>query len=186
MGNLKYETLVYRNKPERGKRYLDGTYIENTDNEITTVGCRGACQIKGAKIYVVGELITQPIFINPYTHKHDVDEYLGFTGAPGLFDWGDTRVEFTFGYGDDAELYVLDRPAVIRIPPNIWHGPLNFVNIDQPVFFEVILNQGIYSGTYLMPEGERELAYNGEISCLLDPDKHCNVCKRCLSLEWDK
>jgi len=192
MSNQKYERLIYRNRPEKGVRRIDGTYVELDEQEQCSVGFRGACQVKGAKVFVKGDIITQPIFINPYTHKHPADEYLGFTGIPGLYDWGDSHVEFTFGHGDDAEVYVLDRPTIIRIPANIWHGPLNFIKVDKPIFFEVALEHGLYTGTYLMPDGEKEITYNGEIQCILAPDKQCDICKgeasqKCLALEveWD-
>ena len=187
MGNLKYENLIFRPKPERGAAFIDGTYVENKDQEIRGVGFRGSCQIKGAKAQVSGGLVTEPVFIDPYPHKHPADEYLGFVGAPGSpFDWGDTYIEFTLGLGDEAELFIIDRPTIVRIPANTWHCPLNFIRIDKPVLFQVVVEHGLFSGTYLMPDGEKELAYNGQISCIIDPEKHCDVCKKCLTFRWDQ
>ena len=184
MSNLKYEKLIYRNRPERGAKFIDGTYKDNTDQEVRGIGFRGACQIPGAKCTIGGALVTEPIFIDPYPHKHSGDEYLGFLGPPGhVYDW-DAHIEFTLGLDDDAEMYNIDQPTIVRIPANTWHCPLNFIRIGKPVFFQVVLEQSIFGGTYMMPEGIKELEYNGQISCILDPEKQCDVCKKCLTLDW--
>ena len=184
MGTSKYERLIYRNKPERGAKFIDGTYKENETQEVRGVGFRGACQIPGAQFNIGGGLVTEPIFIDPYPHKHPADEYLAFLGRPGhVYDW-DAHVEFTLGLGDEVELYNIDEPTIVRIPANMWHCPLNFIRIGKPVFFQVIVENGIFSGTYMMPEGIKVLEYNGQISCILDEDKECDVCKKCLTLDW--
>jgi len=185
MSNSKYEKLIYRNRPERGDiTYIDGTSKVRPADEVHGVGFRGACQIAGAKYNIAGGLTTEPIFIDPYPHKHPVDEYLAFLGRPGhLYDW-DAHIEFTLGLGDEAELYNIDEPTIVRIPANTWHCPLNFIRIGKPVFFEVSLAQGLFDGLYLMPDGTKELAYNGKINCILDPEKHCDICKKCLTIDW--
>ena len=58
--------------------------------------------------------------------------------------------------------------------------------IGRPVFFQPGLLQGMFGGTYLLPDGEREMYYNGQIECVLEPGKQCNACKKCLSIEWNK
>jgi hypothetical protein len=184
MNVSKYEKLVYRNRPERGAQFIDGTYQENEAQEVRGVGFRGACQIPGAKFNIGGGLVTEPIFIDPYPHRHPADEYLAFLGRPGhVFDW-DAHVEFTLGLGDDAELYNIDEPTIVRIPANMWHCPLNFIRIGKPIFFQVSVEHGIFGGTYMMPDGIQELEYNGQIDCILEPGKQCDVCKKCLSLDW--
>lgn len=184
MSGLKYEKLIYRNTAERGSNYIDGTYVENKEQEVRGVGFRGACQIPGAKYNIGGDMITEPLFIDPYPHKHPVDEYLAFLGRPGhAFDW-DAHIEFTLGLDDDAELYNIDQPSIVRIPADTWHCPLNFIRIGKPVFFEVAMAHGLFSGTYIMPDGIKEMAYNGQIDCIIDPAKQCDVCKKCLALDW--
>ncbi|HHU30578.1 MAG: hypothetical protein QM368_06810 [Bacillota bacterium] len=184
MSKRKYEKLFYRNRPERGALFIDGTYKENVNKEVHGVGFRGACQIPGSQANIGGSLVTEPIFIDPYPHKHPADEYLAFLGPPeNRYDF-DACIEFTLGLGEDAEMYVIDRPTIVRIPANVWHCPLNFVRIGRPVFFQVALLQGIFGGTYLMPDGEKELYYNGQIDCIMDPGKQCNACRQCLTLDW--
>jgi len=78
VSDLKYERLIYRNRPERGAQFIDGTYRENENNEVRGVGFRGACQIPGSQFNIGGGYVTDPIFIDPYPHKHPSDEYLAF------------------------------------------------------------------------------------------------------------
>ena len=182
----KYEKLFYFNQPERGAAFIDGTYIENTSNEVEGIGIRGACQIPGAHAYIGGGLVKEPVFIDPYPHKHDADEYLAFIGPPSdRYDF-QAHVELTLGLGDDAELYCIDQPTIVRIPAGTWHCPLNFIRVDKPIFFEVTLQQGAFGGTYLMPDGEKELWYNGQINCIMDPTKQCTTCQKCLTLDWNR
>ena len=183
MSDLKYEKLVYRFEPEYLSHTVDGKDIKDGTPQAYF---RGACQIPGSEFNVGYGLVTAPILVDPYPHKHPSDEYLIFgAGSLNAKDW-DARVELTIGLGDDAELYVIDEPMTIRIPAGVWHCPLNFVRVDKPVFFQPALWQGMFGGTYLMPDGERELYYNGQIDCVLGEDKKCDCCKKCLKLSWEK
>lgn len=182
----KYEKLIYFNEPERGTAFIDGSYTENTNREVEGVGIRGACQLAGAKAYISGGLIREPVFLDPYPHKHEADEYLAFLGPPtDRFDFR-AHIEFTMGLEEDAELYEIDEPTIVRIPAGTWHCPLNFIRVDSPIFFQVALLQGAFGGTYRMPDGEKELWYNGLINCILEPDKPCTTCQRCLDYDWDR
>ncbi|MDR0839087.1 MAG: hypothetical protein LBN99_05535 [Oscillospiraceae bacterium] len=186
MGELKYERLVCRNRPERGSMYIDGPYTENTEQEVYGIGFRGACQIPGSPANIAGGLMYEPVLIDPYPHRHPVDEYLIFTGPPEDPFRFDAHVEFTLGLDADAEKYDIDRPTTVRIPAGVWHCPLDFVRIDSPIFFEVALLQGNFGGTYIMPDGVRDLQYNGQIDCIMEPEKLCDACQRCLTLDWKK
>jgi hypothetical protein len=186
MSGLRYERLIYFNKPERGAKFIDGTYRENANREVYGVGFRGACQIPGSQATIGGGLVTQPMLIDPYPHWHPADEYLAFLGPPeDRYDF-DAHCEFTLGLGEDAEKYDIDQPAIVRIPAGVWHCPLNFVRIGRPIFFQVALMQGSFGGTYMMPDGVRELWYNGQIDCVMEPDKLCDACQKCLTLDWRK
>ena len=65
MSKRKYEKLFYRNRPERGALFIDGTYKENVNKEVHGVGFRGACQIPGSQANIGGSPVTEPIFIDP-------------------------------------------------------------------------------------------------------------------------
>ena len=183
MNDLKYENLVLRLQPEHVSKTVDGQLISGSELQAYF---RGASQIPGSRFNVGYNLVTKPILIDPYPHTHPSDEYLIF-GAETLNskDW-DALAELTIGLGDDAEVYQIDETMTVRIPAGVWHGPLNFIRVDKPVFFQAALIQGMYSGTYLTPDGERELTYNGDIDCVLKAGKKCDCCKNCLSRSWEK
>ena len=182
----KYEKLIYYKVPEGASRYIDGTPEEKPLDDATGVGVRGACQLAGARVFINGGLVTEPVFMDPFPHKHDADEFLAFLGPPtDRFDF-QAQVELTIGFGEEAEVYSIDAPTIVRIPAGTWHCPLNFIRIDKPIFFEPILLQGAFGGLYKMPDGERELWYNGQIQCIMDPTKKCTTCQKCLQLEWDR
>lgn len=181
----KYGQLFYFNEPELGTNYIDGTYKDNDAQEITGVGIRGACQIPGAQAYIAGGFITEPVFMDPYPHKHPKDEYLVFLGTSEDGHEFDAYVEITLGNGEDAECFNIDEPTIVHIPAGTWHCPLNFIRIGKPIFFQVVLLTGAFGGIYKMPDGEKELWYNGPINCILNKEKVCDACHACLKLDWN-
>ena len=183
MSDLKYEKLVYRFKPEYLSRTVDGKEIKDDTKQIYF---RGGCQIPGSEMNVGFGLVKGPGLVDPYPHKHHADEYLVFgAGTLNSKDW-DAHIELTLGLGDEAEVINIDQPMTIRIPAEMWHCPLNFVRVDTPVYFQPALQQAMFGGTYLMPDGEKELVYNGQIECTIEDGKKCDCCKKCLSLSWEK
>ena len=180
----KYENLIFYKQPEHVTALVDGTPLEVTD-DVEGVGMRGACQIPGAHAFINGGLVTEPVFMDPYPHKHDADEYLVFLGPPNDRYHFNAHVELTMGIDEDAEVYNIDEPTMVRIPAGVWHCPLNFIRVDEPIFFQVVLQQGAFGGLYRLPDGEKEMFYNGPIQCILNPKKTCDTCKKCLSLSWD-
>ncbi|HHU30579.1 MAG: hypothetical protein QM368_06815 [Bacillota bacterium] len=181
MSRLKCEKLFYRFEPEYLTVTVDGKEIEDKSPQAYF---RGACQIPGSQFNIGFGLVSRPGIIDPYPHRHFADEYLIFGSATlNAKDW-DAHIELTIGIGDDAETYSIDEPTTVRIPAGIWHCPLNFVRVGKPVFFQPALLQGMFGGVYLIDGVEKEMYYNGQIQCVLDSSKKCNVCKQCLELDW--
>lgn len=180
---MKYEKLVHQFVPEYLKVTVDGKELEDKSPQAYF---RGACQIPGSQFNIGYGLVTAPCLVDPYPHRHFADEYLIF-GSETLNakDW-DAEVELTIGVGDEAEVYVIDRPATIRIPAGVWHCPLNFKRIGRPVFFQPALLQPMFGGVYLIDGEEKEMFYNGQIDCVLEPGKKCTTCKRCLTRDWQR
>lgn len=111
----KYENLIFYKQPEHVTALVDGTPLEVTD-DVEGVGMRGACQIPGAHAFINGGLVTEPVFMDPYPHKHDADEYLVFLGPPNDRYHFNAHVELTMGIDEDAEVYNIDEPTMVRIP----------------------------------------------------------------------
>ena len=182
MSETKYGKLVHRFKPEHSSRTIDGKDIKYDTGRIYF---RGACQIPGSDFNVGFDLVKETGTIDRYPHIHDADEYLLFGSATlNSKDW-DAHVELTLGLGDEAEVISIDQPMTIRIPAGLWHGPLNFVRIATPVYFQAALQLPMFEGTYLMPDGEKKLVYNGQIECTIELGKQCDCCKKCLTLSWE-
>jgi hypothetical protein len=185
MSELKFEKLVHTFKPEYNEIIPDNSdagYVVSPQAYF-----RGACEIPGSQYNVGFQIFVKPFFLDKYPHVHEKDEYLIFTGGtfPNLFDW-DADIEFTIGKGAEAETYKINAPTIIRIPAGISHCPLNFLRVDKPVFFQAALMMGCFGGTYDFPNGTREIYYNGPIQCVLEPEKKCNTCKKCLTADWQK
>ena len=148
---------------------------------------RGASQIPGSKFNAGFQIFIKPFFLDRIPHRHSVDEFLIFMGAsfPNLFDF-DADIELTIGkVGVNAEVFLINKPAIVRIPANIDHCPLNFSRVDKPIFFQAILMQDMFSSIYDTDDGgEKELWYNGPIPCRLDTDKKCDSCRNCIERDW--
>jgi hypothetical protein len=181
MSVSKYEKLLYQFEPEYLSKTVDGTEIGDTSPQAYF---RGACQIPGSNFNIGYGYVTGPMLVDPYPHRHFADEYFIFdSGSLDARDW-DAHIELTIGLSDDAETYSIDEPTTVRIPAGVWHCPLDFVRIGKPVFFQPGLMQGVFGGVYLIDGEEREMYYNGQIQCVLDHNKKCNVCKKCLAMDW--
>lgn len=174
MSNLKYEKLIWKGEPEWLIKRSPHFYF------------RGAAQIPGADFNVGFGCIFEPQIMDPYPHKHWNDEYLIFTSETfNAKDW-DADVEIQLGIGDDTEFYTIDRPMTFYIPAGVWHCPINFKRVGKPIWFQPACFQGMFGGTYLTPEGERQNLFNGTINCVLGLDKKCDCCRKCLELSWEK
>jgi hypothetical protein len=181
--NVMYEKLLHKFDPEYNEVKADGAgdFVVSPQAYF-----RGASQLPGAKYNVGFQIFTKPFCIDKYPHRHKVDEYLIFLGGtfPNLFDF-DAHIEFTIGeIGKDEEHYVIEQPTIIRIPAGVSHCPLDFVEINKPVFFQAALMQGMFGGIYDLPSGTKEMWYNGPVMCKLHPGKKCNSCRECMEADW--
>ena len=99
---------------------------------------RGASQIPGSNFNVGFQIFVKPFFLDRVPHRHPADEYLIFLGGtfPNVFDF-DAEIELTIGkIGEDAEVFTITKPTIVRIPANVYHCPLNFKKVNKPVFFQ--------------------------------------------------
>ncbi|MDR0839086.1 MAG: hypothetical protein LBN99_05530 [Oscillospiraceae bacterium] len=152
---LKYKTLIHQFEPETPPSGADGEVTGGNPQ----LCFRGAAQIPGAGFNLGFRVISAPVLAEPYPHKHGEDEFLMFSSSTlNSKDWN-AHLELTIGIGDDAEIYSIDEPTTVRIPAGVWHGPLNFVRVDSPVFFQPALLRENFGGTYMLPDGKRELYF---------------------------
>ncbi len=85
------------------------------------------------------EVVKAPcsLWDEPHMH-HAAEEYLFFTGYDLMdpFASFDAEIEVMIGPDPDhLESHILTAPTVIRIPRNVWHGPVCFRRVGKPVNF---------------------------------------------------
>ena len=89
--------------------------------------------------------IQEPLLMLTEPHVHeDFPQFLFFlSGNPKDPDEFDAEVEMYLGKDDDQEKFVITEPTIIRVPPGVWHGPLNWKRIGKPVqFIDISLAPG--------------------------------------------
>ena len=183
--NGKYEQYVFEFPHEYNEMVAAGedlSYIVSPQAYF-----RGATQIPGAKFNTGFQVFIKPFFLDRIPHRHDVDEYLVFMGGtfPDVFDF-DADIELTLGKEDvDAEVFHITEPTIVRVPPGVYHCPLNFKRVDKPIFFQAMLMQDMFSSIYDTEDGgQKELWYNGPLDCKLDDSKKCDSCRNCIERDW--
>jgi len=148
---------------------------------------RGASQIPGSNFNVGFQIFVKPFFLDRMPHFHDEDEYLIFLGGtfPNVFDF-DAHVEFTLGkIGVDAETFHIKEPTIVRVPAGVYHCPLNFKEVNKPLFFQAALMESMFGGIYDQPDGSTmQLRYNGPVQCKYYGHKKCDSCGVCLQEDW--
>jgi hypothetical protein len=148
---------------------------------------RGTTMMQKAKIYMDFTSITKDLVMElPHTH-HAVDEYIVLTGADynNFFDFG---AEVDFWLGEDPEhleMFTITEPTIIRIPPKLYHCPLNFRNVVRPIVFSAMYLDGDWSkiNRKKNDEGREEFTYDGAgiRRCVYDGAKECIYCGKCFS-----
>jgi len=121
----------------------------------------------------------------PHMH-HSVEEYYMFSGSDltRFFDF-DAEIELWIGEDpDEMEKYVITKPTLVRIPPRMWHGPINYKRIGKPVAFSsVYFDAEMGKITRRINEDDTvEYPYIGSslIRCIYDKTKACDVCGKCV------
>ena len=175
----KYDSLFYE-YPQEYHKY--GDIYANPRGKF-----RGRTQMPDANFYGGFSVAMKPTDMEvPHIHFAN-DEYLWFIGSDlrNVFDF-DAEVEVYLGYSpDDMEKIVITEPTVIRVPPNLWHCPINFKRVDKPVAFFPVYPDGDWSKVVRQKNEAGEYEYLFEAAslrrCVYDHEKICNYCGRCLS-----
>jgi hypothetical protein len=89
---------------------------------------------------LVCHCIREPMLMLKEPHKHeDFNQFLFFLGHD-MADMTDFDAEIELFLGEEGEKYVITEATIVRIPPGLYHGPLNFKRIGKPVaFFDIFL-----------------------------------------------
>jgi hypothetical protein len=148
---------------------------------------RGTTMMPKAKVYMDFTSVTKALPMEvPHTH-HAVDEYLVFTGAD-LKNFYEFDAEVEVWLGEDPErleLFTITQPTIIRVPPKLYHCPVNFKRITKPIVFSAVYLDGDWSkiNRAVGPDGREAFTYDGAgiRRCVLDRSKECIYCGKCFS-----
>ena len=149
---------------------------------------RGSQDIPDATMNCGFQVITSPVLLQEEPHFHTFDENLVFLGAvfPDVFSSFDAEIHFYMGSAlETMEKIVVTEPTIIKVPKGYWHGPINFVRIDRPLFFQAVMFHGEADFIKLVERdgGERQYIFEGgrTKTCVFDEKKHCTQCGYCFS-----
>lgn len=142
-----------------------------------------------SKLYTGFDIILKPTPMDDAHIHHAVEEYLMFTGCDLTNAFDSFDAEITIMIGDDPdnmEEHIITEPTVIRIPPNVWHCPINFKRVDKPVNFMPIYPDGCWSKIsrqFIKDDGTPTYVYEGVglQMCRLDSTKKCVFCGKCIN-----
>lgn len=127
-------------------------------------------------------------FIDRWPNFHSEEEYLCFTGYDMVDPWGSFDAEIEFWIGKDRsnmEQHIITEPTIIRIPPYMWHCPLEYRRVSKPVYLQVLQPRGKFGSFSPRTDetGRKYIVYNGlngTKPCNLDKTKQCTVCGKCM------
>jgi len=149
---------------------------------------RGTTMMPKARLYMDFTSITKPLMMEvPHTH-HSADEYIVLATADfnDFFDGFDAEIDIWLGEDPERlEMFTVTGPVIIRIPPKLYHCPINFRRIDKPVLFSAMYLDGDWSkiNRSVNAEGREEFTYDGAgiRRCVKDRAKECVYCGECFS-----
>jgi len=148
---------------------------------------RGTTMMPEAHLYMDFTAVDKELIMEfPHTH-HAADEYLVFTGAD-FRNFFEFDAEVDVWLGDDPErmeMFTLTQPTIIRVPPKLYHCPVNFRRISKPIMFSAVYLDGDWSkiNRRVDAEGREEFLYDGAgiRRCTLDRAKECVYCGKCFT-----
>lgn len=126
-------------------------------------------------------------FIDKEPNSHSEEEYLCFTGYDVLDPWDSFDAEMEFWIGESLnklEKHIITKPTIVRIPPFMWHCPLEYKKVNKPVYLQVLGTRGKFGAFFIKfdENGGYHLEYVGTAGakkCVYEPEKQCTFCGKC-------
>jgi mannose-6-phosphate isomerase-like protein (cupin superfamily) len=135
----KYEKYFFRNA-------VTGSMKEEWGGEMIGLGGIKSDVIPADAHMSLGvTAVRKPYMFHEPLHKHMFTEYFYFFGSnPYDMDEFDARVEYTFG--PEREKHIITSPSIVTATPGVYHCPLNYAEINKPIYcLEAFMTKG-YSG----------------------------------------
>ena len=105
----------------------------------------------GARMNLGISVIRKPYMFHEPTHKHNFTECFFFFGSNPM-DMNEFDAEVEFSFGKEREKHVITGPAIVTIPPGVYHCPLNYARVGKPFYCLEAFMTSKYSGTDLEPK----------------------------------
>ena len=149
---------------------------------------RGTTMMENARLYMDFTSVTKELVMEvPHTH-HSADEYIVLATANfnNFYDGFDAEIDIWLGEDpENLEMVTVTEPVIIRIPPKLYHCPINFRRIGKPVLFSAMYLDGDWSKITprIDTEGREEFVYDGAgvRRCVKDRANECIYCGECFS-----
>jgi hypothetical protein len=148
---------------------------------------RGTTMMPKAKLYMDFTSITKELLMEIEHTHHAVDEYIVLVNADfNHFFEMDAEIDIWLGDDPDRmEMFTITQSSIIRIPPKLYHCPINFRRITKPVMFSAVYLDGDWSkiNRIRKENGEEDFQYDGAgiRRCVKDRSKECIYCGQCFS-----
>lgn len=149
---------------------------------------RGETYMENAHLHMGWQVITAPMPMEEPHFHHGIEEYLVFFGAqlPDVFSSWDAEIDVMIGEDyDNMQKITITKPTIVRVPPNMWHCPIEFRKINKPVLWQAIYLSGTWSRVRRrdLADGQHEYIFDADNvrKCGLHPErKSCVFCCECL------
>jgi hypothetical protein len=105
----------------------------------------------GARMNLGISVIRKPYMFHEPTHKHSFTEFFFFFGSNPM-DMNEFDAEVEFSFGKEREKHVITGPAIVTIPPGVYHCPLNYARVGKPFYCLEAFMTSKYSWTDLEPK----------------------------------
>ena len=105
----------------------------------------------GARIHMQLSVVRKPYMFHAATHKHNFTSFAYFFGSNPM-DMKEFDAEIELSLGEEREKHVINSPAVVVMPPGLYHCPVNYTKVDKPFYCLELFIASKYTGTELPPQ----------------------------------
>lgn len=105
----------------------------------------------GCRIHMELTVVRKPYMFHATTHKHNFTSFTYFFGSNPM-DMKEFDAEIELSLGEEKEKHIINNPAVVVIPPGLYHCPVDYTKVDKPFYCLEIFMASKYTLTELKPQ----------------------------------
>jgi hypothetical protein len=138
-GELKYKKYVIRDAIKENKWGGEGIGLGQLADDLVP---------PEAKMSLGVTVVRKPYMFHEPVHKHTFTEFFFFFGSNPM-DMHEFDAEVEFSIGEEKEKQIITTPAIVTLPPEVYHCPLNYAKVWQPFFCLEAFRTDKYTSTNL-------------------------------------